>query len=183
MGIGLNIKKLRLERGVTLTELAKAVGVDTQAIYALEKRDSKKSSFAVELAEFFDVSVKTLMSDDMNVSIDEAPSIDKAQISKNDEANALVYLNLQELLLMTKYREASESGRGLIRSTADSASDRHGVKSEDKNVTDIIDLLITFAGLSPVAKIQVLRMAKALHQDDAKRPENTAQILNGQGLK
>lgn len=134
MGIGKNIKKLRLSRGVTLTELAKAVGVDTQAIYALEKRDSKKSSFAVELAEFFKISVKSLMSEDFSDVPVSVPTPAPANSSTSAQAGtlnpaasttALVYLDLQELILITKYREASEIGRGLIRTAADSATARN----------------------------------------------------------
>lgn len=60
MALGHNVKRLRLARGESFKAVGEAVGTDAQAIQALEKRNSKKSSFAPALATHFNVSLEEL---------------------------------------------------------------------------------------------------------------------------
>lgn len=80
MGLGRNIGKLVKARGLSYGELARGIGIeDPQALWALVKRDSKKSDFAGRLAEFFKVPLHRLIAEDFDVSetsADQPPSDD-----------------------------------------------------------------------------------------------------------
>ena len=71
MALGLNVKKRRLQLGLTQTELAHVVGISQVAIANLEKRDSKSSRNLIALAEALQCSVQELELGDM---VREKPS-------------------------------------------------------------------------------------------------------------
>ncbi len=61
MALGANVRKLREAAGLTQTQLAEAAGMEQQALAALEKRDSKSSSFLPNLAKALNVSTNELL--------------------------------------------------------------------------------------------------------------------------
>ncbi|RKR79207.1 phage repressor protein C with HTH and peptisase S24 domain [Marinobacter nauticus] len=61
MALGQRLKEARQAAGMSQSELAEAVGMTQAAIGALEKRDSKQSSKASELAKALNVSVEWLL--------------------------------------------------------------------------------------------------------------------------
>lgn len=61
MALGANVKKFREEAGLTQTQLAELAGMDQQALAALEKRDSKSSSFAPALAKALEKPLEVLL--------------------------------------------------------------------------------------------------------------------------
>jgi transcriptional regulator with XRE-family HTH domain len=61
MALGANVKKFREEAGLTQTQLAELAGMDQQALAALEKRDSKSSSFTPALAKALKKPVEVLL--------------------------------------------------------------------------------------------------------------------------
>jgi len=70
MTLGKNVKRLRELAGVALEPMAEAMGMDRaagrQKIYALEARASKKSEIAPKLAEYFGISLDSLLSEDLS---------------------------------------------------------------------------------------------------------------------
>lgn len=60
MAIGLRIKQLRVERGWTLEDLSRRSGVDVGTINALERRNSRRSTYFVALAKAFGLSFQEL---------------------------------------------------------------------------------------------------------------------------
>lgn len=66
MALGKNIEHLRALHGMSRGAVARAIGLDDdQPIYALEKRDSKRSNLAPALAKLFRVGLEELLSDDL----------------------------------------------------------------------------------------------------------------------
>ncbi|QBP10448.1 hypothetical protein [Cupriavidus metallidurans] len=66
MALGKNIEHLRNLRGMSRGTVARGIGLDDdQPIYALEKRDSKRSNLAPALAKLFAVSLESLLEDDL----------------------------------------------------------------------------------------------------------------------
>lgn len=66
MALGKNVKFLRELKNLTYEAVGSAVGTDGQNIFNLEKRDSKVSKFAPELAKFFDVDLHLLTTADLS---------------------------------------------------------------------------------------------------------------------
>lgn len=62
MALGQNIKHLMDRQGSSYPDVATHCGTDPQAIQALVKRDSKKSEYAIGIAEYFGVPVNLLLS-------------------------------------------------------------------------------------------------------------------------
>ncbi len=60
MAFGKQIETLRKMRGWTMEDLSSASGVDVGTINAIEKRDSVRSKYAVELAAAFGLTVEDL---------------------------------------------------------------------------------------------------------------------------
>lgn len=66
MALGKNVEHLRTLRAMSRGAVARAIGLeDDQPIYALEKRDSKRSNLAPALAKLFSVSLESLLEDDL----------------------------------------------------------------------------------------------------------------------
>lgn len=61
MALGTNVRTFREAAGLTQTQLAEAAGMDQQALAALEKRDSKSSSFLPSLAKALNLSTNQLL--------------------------------------------------------------------------------------------------------------------------
>lgn len=60
--LGKNIKELRVERGLTQSQLAKEIGVSQGAIYFWENEiNEPTASYIVALAEFFSVTTDELL--------------------------------------------------------------------------------------------------------------------------
>lgn len=73
VSLGRNIGKLVKARRLSYGEVARGIGIeDAQPIWALVKRNSKKSEFAGRLASYFGVPVERLIADDFE--IEEAPA-------------------------------------------------------------------------------------------------------------
>lgn len=69
VGLGRNIGALVKARGLSYGEVARGIGIeDSQGIWALVERDSKKSKFAGPLSEFFKVPLHRLMAEDFDVN-------------------------------------------------------------------------------------------------------------------
>jgi phage repressor protein C with HTH and peptisase S24 domain len=70
MSLGKNVKRLRELSGIALEPLAEMLGLERaagrQKIYAMEKRDSKKSDIAGLLAHQFGISMESLLQDDLS---------------------------------------------------------------------------------------------------------------------
>lgn len=67
MALGKNVEHLRTLRAMSRGAVARAIGLeDDQPIYALEKRDSKRSNLAPALAKLFQVSLEALLEDDLS---------------------------------------------------------------------------------------------------------------------
>lgn len=108
MALGKNVKRLREARGLTLHAVAVSVGTDYQNIFNLEKRDSKMSTFAPALAEFFGVRLDRLLSEDF------APVDEVRPISDLD-------LGPMELWIATVYKKSLPSDKELFESLAGTA--------------------------------------------------------------
>lgn len=60
-------------RGIDYADIARGIGIeDSQPIWALVKRDSRKSQFAGPLAQFFNVPLERLVAEDFDVSETDA---------------------------------------------------------------------------------------------------------------
>lgn len=66
MGLGKNVGALVKARGLTYGKVAKEIGTDTQAVWALVKRKSSKSALAGRLANYFGVPLDRLLADDFD---------------------------------------------------------------------------------------------------------------------
>lgn len=110
MGIGKNVQRLRERRGLTFDAVAKAVGTDAQAISQMEKRDSKNSNYAAQLARFFGVGLEDLLSDDFD--LEAAPK-------RTAPALQYQWVSTEEADLLSAYRTTDDRGRELIKLAAD----------------------------------------------------------------
>lgn len=119
MGIGKNVQQLREAKKLTLDAVALAVGTNPQAISQMEKRDSKTSSFAPKLAQFFGVDLAALMSDDLYAVTSG---------SKSDEVRPtpqrLQWVSEREAELLSNYRACAEAEQATIDSIAKSLPKR-----------------------------------------------------------
>jgi phage repressor protein C with HTH and peptisase S24 domain len=61
MALGTNIATLRRLTGVSLERLASALGTSAQTMHNLEARDSARSSYAVQLSQFFNIDLRVLL--------------------------------------------------------------------------------------------------------------------------
>lgn len=75
MSLGKNIGKLVQARRLSYGEVARGIGIeDAQPIWALVKRNSKKSEFAGRLATYFGVPVERLIADDFDIEEAATPA-------------------------------------------------------------------------------------------------------------
>lgn len=124
MALGKNVEHLRNLRSMSRGAVARAIGlVDDQPIYALEKRDSKRSNLAPALAKLFHVSLESLLGDDLtSLSGDEiGTGFDNPLVTNRAEVNpdlerltsafeALGPSGQIELLRFAEYLVAKEKG-------------------------------------------------------------------------
>lgn len=61
MGVGKNIRAMRLSRGWDLATLSEKSGVDVGTISALEQRDSKRTQYLANFCQAFNVTLRQLM--------------------------------------------------------------------------------------------------------------------------
>lgn len=111
MAIGKNVQALRERRGLTFDAVAKAVGTDAQAISQMEKRDSKTSNYAVELARFFGVSLEELMGEqfDIDRALAARPTLEVRAVEPQ-----LQWIVPQETELLSLYRAMAEPEQATI---------------------------------------------------------------------
>lgn len=108
MALGKNVEHLRTLHSMSRGAVARAIGLeDDQPIYALEKRDSKRSNLAPALAKLFQVSLESLLSDDLtSLSADEiGAGLDSALVTERPEGNA------EQGRLASAFEALSQSGR------------------------------------------------------------------------
>lgn len=75
VSLGKNIGKLVQARRLSYGEVARGIGIeDAQPIWALVKRNSKKSEFAGRLATYFGVPVERLIADDFDIEEAATPA-------------------------------------------------------------------------------------------------------------
>jgi transcriptional regulator with XRE-family HTH domain len=75
VSLGRNIGKLVKARRLSYGEVARGIGIeDAQPIWALVKRNSKKSEFAGRLATYFGVPVERLIADDFDIEEADTPA-------------------------------------------------------------------------------------------------------------
>ncbi|MGO4811116.1 hypothetical protein AB4156_16260 [Cupriavidus sp. 2MCAB6] len=91
MALGKNVEHLRNLRSMSRGAVARAIGLeDDQPIYALEKRDSKRSNLAPALAKLFQVSLESLLGDDLtSLSAEEiGAGVNSPLVTEHVSANA-----------------------------------------------------------------------------------------------
>lgn len=115
MGIGKNVQTLRERQGLTFDAVAKAVGTDAQAISQMEKRGSKTSNYAAQLAKFFGVSLEDLLSDDFDA--DKALEKSAPVIAVPTPAQ-LQWVAPEEAELLSLFRACAQGEQGTIVSIA-----------------------------------------------------------------
>lgn len=115
MAIGKNVQRLREARKLTLDTVALAVGTNPQAISQMEKRDSRTSSFALKLAQYFDVDLAALMSDDF-----DAAQVESQAAVVVTEKYMLQWVSAKEAELLSNYRACADAERATIDSIAKS---------------------------------------------------------------
>lgn len=84
------IRKLRLQRGWSQSQLADMVGVTTRTIQRLEKGQNPALETARALAAVFEVDLTIIRPEDTNMNITEQKPIDDRSL-KADEQEALLY--------------------------------------------------------------------------------------------
>lgn len=114
MGIGKNVQALRERRGLTFDAVAKAVGTDAQAISQMEKRGSKTSNYAAQLAVFFGVSLEDLLSEDFD--IDKA--LDRSIALPAPAQAQLQWVAPEESELLSLFRQCGLAEQATILSIA-----------------------------------------------------------------
>lgn len=115
MGIGKNVQALRERQGLTFDAVAKAVGTDAQAISQMEKRGSKTSNYAAQLAKFFGVSLEDLLSEEFDVE----EALRKTVVIAPAPAPAqLQWVAPGEAELLSLFRACGEGEQGTIVSIA-----------------------------------------------------------------
>lgn len=129
MGLGENVKFLREARGLTYEAVGSAVGTDGQNIFNLEKRKSKVSKFAPNLAIFFGVDLGTLTSTDMsaegyspNDAVQSALSLVHPPQTRSIQEGPSADEIMEVIALM---QQSNERGRAAILDFARSAA-KHG---------------------------------------------------------
>ena len=68
MGLGKNLGALMRDRGLSYGDVARGIDIaDPQTIHVLVKRKSKKSAYAIKLAQFLNVPLDRLLAEDFDV--------------------------------------------------------------------------------------------------------------------
>lgn len=102
MNIGIKIKELRKQKGITQTELSKVLGVGKTTISNYETGYSTPDSLIIQrLSEFFNVSTDFLIKNSEQISCNQS-TINKKMldISDLDEDSIKELLHYKELLLL-----------------------------------------------------------------------------------
>lgn len=133
MAIGKNVKLLREQKGLTFDAVAKAVGTDAQAISQMEKRGSKTSNYAAQLAKFFGVSLEDLLSEafDIEQALNKTPSVASQPLAQ------LQWVTPEEADLLSLFRACADAERGTVFSIARSlpkALRLDGARSDETKV-------------------------------------------------
>lgn len=119
MGLGRNVGKLMRARGVSYADIARGIGIDeVQPIWALVKRESKKSAFAAQLAEYFKVPLERLLANDFEV--DESLAHDDAKIKTAVQSDAE-----KLLVLIRTFLDTDAVGRDQLLKAAAAVSEAH----------------------------------------------------------
>lgn len=124
MALGKNVKFLRELKNLTYEAVGSAVGTDGQNIFNLEKRDSKVSKFAPELAKFFDIDLNllttadlsTLNPDELRGTNEKLRLVESRSAPQSNEDEPADPDEMIELLAL--YQQATKRGRENIMSFA-----------------------------------------------------------------
>lgn len=128
MALGSNVRKLREAARLTQTQLAELAGMDQQALAALEKRDSKSSSFAPALAKALNVSLNQLLGIDDDAKSPAANG--NHPHARNDGIDEEALERFQRLVSI--YWHASETKQKQILRMAETAKNgANGGQSEE----------------------------------------------------
>lgn len=119
MALGSNVKKFREEAGLTQTQLGELAGMDQQALAALERRDSKSSSFAPALAKALGVSLDVLVGGEKAEGLRAVVSADTDRLIEPDELSELIAL----------YTGATRYGRQQLLRSARNVEKRPGSRA------------------------------------------------------
>lgn len=111
MSLGSNVEKLMQARGLNYPDVARGIGIDdTQPIWALVKRKSKKSQFAGKLAEFFKIPLERLMAEDFEVG--EESRFQDARIKADNNKRAAEGSEAEKLLVVIRtFLDTNSQGR------------------------------------------------------------------------
>lgn len=93
MALGKNVGKLVKARRLSYGDVARGIGIeDAQPIWALVKRNSKKSAFAGKLADYFNVPLSRLVAEDFDVAEAAAPTSSSPFQIRLEEGEAILRL-------------------------------------------------------------------------------------------
>jgi hypothetical protein len=125
MGLGRNVGKLMKVRDLSYGDVARGIGIaDPQSIFALVKRDSKKSQFAGRLAEYFGVSLHRLVADDLQ--IDETTLREPQAAAYDSKIKTSTSDGEKLLVLIRSFLDTDAEGRNQLLKAAVSVSQAHG---------------------------------------------------------
>lgn len=147
MALGKNVQHLRKLAGVPRKAVARAIGLEEdQAIYAMETRDSVRSEFAPALAKYFELSLETLLTQD------------------------LTEMSGEEIEAMRR-RERITAGGGARLSPIENPNTSFATPLFAEQAAELIRI---FALLSPSARETVLESARAAAEVSADLPSRGA---------
>ena len=96
MGLGKNIRAMRLARKWDLATLSEKSGVDVGTISALEQRDSRRSQYLANFCQAFGVTLRQLMEGEDTPATAEKPQAAGAGLSAEAVEVARAWMRLPE---------------------------------------------------------------------------------------
>lgn len=127
MYLGTNIENLKVRRHLTYEQIADAVGTSPASISQLHKRNSKMSTFAPQLAEYFDVPMEALTSIDFsNLSDGDIRALNVSyRVAHTDDRNETAEDNFRRVTeIVAMFAESDTEGRAKIYDAATIAARR-----------------------------------------------------------
>jgi hypothetical protein len=131
MGLGQNVGKLMKARGLSYGDVARGIKIeDPQAIWVLVKRDSKKSQFASQLADYFKIPLHRLLADDFNVDEVHEPNATTNQDSRIKASWSMIRSDAEKLLVLVRtFLDTDAEGRTQLIKAASSVAKAHAARS------------------------------------------------------
>jgi hypothetical protein len=131
MGLGQNVGKLMKARGISYGDVARGIEIqDPQAIWVLVKRDSKKSQFASQLADYFKIPLPRLLADDFDV--DEVNEQDQTtdQDFRIKTSKSWIRSDAEKFLVLVRtFLDIDAEGRTQLIKAASSIAKAHAARS------------------------------------------------------